>query len=209
MEVNSFMVISITNNLRIDGNNIVDLIPLSTITSVGGDLYIYDNDVLTSLAGLDNIVSVSGSLNVSYNARLNGFCGLYPMLSSGGLGGNYFVFGNLVNPTRQKIIDDGTCILSAVAENELKSIYYKLQKNYPNPFNPNTKISYSVSNTNHVSFSIYNELGKKVASLVDEIQSENYYTVDLNISDLTSGTYFYVLKIGDTNVETMKMLLIR
>jgi len=86
---------------------------------------------------------------------------------------------------------------------------FRLFQNYPNPFNPRTKISYSVSKTEHVSLTVYNVLGEKVETLVDETQTENIYTVDFKTSDLTSGTYFYVLKIGNSHVETKKMILIR
>ena len=190
-------------------DGLTSLAGLDNITSIDSDLYVIGNDTLTSLVGLDNITYLGGDLFVNFNARLNIFCGLHKLISLGGLGGNYFVFDNLINPTQQKIIDDGPCILSVVTENELKPMYNKLRQNYPNPFNPNTKITYFVSKTDHVSLSIYNELGEKVIVLVNERQSENYYTVNLNLSEFTSGIYFYILKIGDSIVETKKMQLIR
>ena len=109
-EVNSFAGTYITGSLTISGSDIVDLTPLSTLDSLGGDLLIEVNVALKNLNGLSNLTSVGGNLLVSDNAALNIFCGLYPLLSSNGLQGGYDVTGNLVNPTQQQIIDDGPCI---------------------------------------------------------------------------------------------------
>ncbi|RJP67687.1 MAG: T9SS C-terminal target domain-containing protein [Ignavibacteriales bacterium] len=90
---------------------------------------------------------------------------------------------------------------------------FKLYQNYPNPFNPTTKIKYSVpSNVNHqtsnISLKVYDALGRKVATLVNEEKPAGEYEVQFDGSGLTSGIYFYQLKAGDY-VETKKLILIK
>ena len=85
---------------------------------------------------------------------------------------------------------------------------FTLLQNYPNPFNPSTRIKFSVPRDCHVTVTIYNVLGKKVATLVDDNKKSGVYQVEFNGSDYTSGVYLYKIKAGDF-VKTKKMLLLR
>lgn len=85
---------------------------------------------------------------------------------------------------------------------------FKLDQNYPNPFNPVTKISYALPKTGLVSLKVFDILGKEVSSLVNEVKSAGYYTIDFNASNLTSGVYFYKLE-SDGLSEIRKMMLIK
>ncbi|MFZ1704573.1 MAG: T9SS type A sorting domain-containing protein, partial [Saprospiraceae bacterium] len=80
--------------------------------------------------------------------------------------------------------------------------------NYPNPFNPSTKIKYQIATSNPVSLKIYDVLGNEVASLIDEIQPSGNYEITFDARSLSSGTYFYKLQAGDF-IETKKLLLIK
>ena len=84
-----------------------------------------------------------------------------------------------------------------------------LLNNYPNPFNPGTKISYSIPESDYVSLKVYNLLGKEVQTLVDEFQIANTYSVMFNAGDLSSGIYFYKLQLGNHMVKTKKMIILR
>ena len=64
-------------------------------------------------------------------------------------------------------------------------------KNYPNPFNPNTTISYTLKNATHVRLTVYDRIGREVETLVDDSQSVGTHTVEFNGSELPSGIYFY------------------
>jgi len=95
---------------------------------------------------------------------------------------------------------------STAVENNLTNIPvdFILFQNYPNPFNSNTVISYSIAKPEKVRLDVYNQLGRKVASLVNEYQQPGRYYVRFNASNLPSGIYFYQLKAGKFS-QTKKM----
>ncbi len=83
---------------------------------------------------------------------------------------------------------------------------FKLSHNYPNPFNPVTQISYTLARDGHVKLEVYNLLGQKVATLVDEYQQAGQKSVNWEAKDLASGIYFYKLTARDFTA-TRKMVL--
>ncbi len=84
---------------------------------------------------------------------------------------------------------------------------YNLSDNYPNPFNPSTKISYEIPELANVSLRVYDMSGREVAELVNQMQQPGSYDVIFNAS-LSSGVYFYKLEAGGF-VQTKKMILIK
>ena len=80
--------------------------------------------------------------------------------------------------------------------------------NYPNPFNPTTTISYQLPESGHVIIKVYDTIGNEVAELVNETRAEGRYTVQFNGSSLSSGIYFYTIKVNDY-YATKKMLLMK
>lgn len=84
---------------------------------------------------------------------------------------------------------------------------YSLEQNYPNPFNPSTKINYKIATASNVKLNIYNILGQKVATLVNQFMNAGAYSVDFNASHLASGVYIYKLEAGDFSVNKKMMLL--
>ena len=85
---------------------------------------------------------------------------------------------------------------------------FKLGQNYPNPFNPNTTIRYSLSTSSQVNLRVYNILGQKVTTLVDNNQQAGQYKVDFNADNLESGTYFYILSV-DGKSQSRRMVLMK
>jgi hypothetical protein len=84
---------------------------------------------------------------------------------------------------------------------------FSLNQNYPNPFNPSTKISWQSPVSGHQTLKVYDILGNEVATLVDEYKEAGKYEVDFDASTLTSGVYFYRLKISDyTNKKKMILM---
>lgn len=85
---------------------------------------------------------------------------------------------------------------------------YSLGQNYPNPFNPTTKIQFSVKEESEVSLVVYNVLGQKVKTLVEEVKQPGTYTISLNASNFTSGMYIYQIRMNNF-VSSKKMLLLK
>jgi len=94
-------------------------------------------------------------------------------------------------------------------EIESNQIYdYELHQNYPNPFNPATIIKYDIPVPGFVSLKVFDVLGNKVVTLVEEEIQPGQYKVDFNGNGLTSGIYFYQLKVGNY-IQTKKMMVIK
>lgn len=93
-----------------------------------------------------------------------------------------------------------------VAQTDMNSgeSYFKT-KNYPNPFNPETKINYTLRNSTSVKITVYDRLGREVVVLVDESKPEGEHSVSFNASNLPSGVYFYRIKTPEM-VEVQKMV---
>jgi hypothetical protein len=85
---------------------------------------------------------------------------------------------------------------------------FELLQNFPNPFNPSTKISWQSSVGSHQTLKVYNILGTEVASLVDEYKPAGSYEVNFDASKLSSGVYIYSLQSGSKTI-TRKMTLIK
>jgi len=79
---------------------------------------------------------------------------------------------------------------------------------YPNPFNPETAVSYRLSAFSDVRLSVFDVLGREAALLVEKEQEAGSYTVIWNATSMPSGTYFATLEIQGMRVSR-KMLLLR
>ncbi len=85
---------------------------------------------------------------------------------------------------------------------------YALEQNFPNPFNPGTVIRYQLPAAGNVEVTVFDELGRRVATLVNQVQQPGIYHVTFDGSRLASGTYFCRMKAG-AFVDTKKLLLLR
>lgn len=91
---------------------------------------------------------------------------------------------------------------------------YRLLNNYPNPFNPSTKIAYYVPTESKVDISIYNAMGEKVKSVFNGINTQGLQELNFNGAGLASGTYFYKMSAVSLDGKqsyssTGKMLLLK
>jgi hypothetical protein len=113
---------------------------------------------------------------------------------------------------RLKMIDnDGTFKYSKEIQTEVdQPKNFELSQNFPNPWNPSTKISYTLSVDSKVTLKVYNIAGEMVGQLVNEEQTAGYYTVDFGASKLSSGVYFYRMtaagKAGEQNFTAIKKM---
>jgi hypothetical protein len=91
-------------------------------------------------------------------------------------------------------------------------VTFELKQNFPNPFNPSTKIKFSIPEAGITILKVYNILGKEVATLVSEEKPAGSYAVDFDaqsaVGGLPSGIYFYRIQAGSF-VETKKMVLMK
>jgi hypothetical protein len=102
----------------------------------------------------------------------------------------------------------GIPVLSSIGE-DIPVVYaYSLADNYPNPFNPETRIEYVLAETGKTELSIYNAVGQKIRTLVNERQTAGRHHVRFDGQGFASGIYFYRVTSGEFS-QTKKMLLIK
>jgi hypothetical protein len=121
--------------------------------------------------------------------------------------GKWSVWSNIHNTATQTIQwKRGT-------NNSLKAVTYALDSNFPNPFNPETQIQFSLAEDTRVNLTVYDLLGKEVKTLINDIRSQGSHTVAWDGKDnagkkVASGLYLYKLSAG-TFAQTKKMMLTR
>ncbi len=143
--------------------------------------------------------------------------GIVPFYWDNGGTGNYGMgifyrnTGAQAYPDIIKAIIDAvdTTNVTKVGELNSKPDTYRLLQNYPNPFNPETTISYSLAKEGSVSLEIFDLLGRKETTIINnEIQSSGYHEISFNAENLPTGVYIYKLKAG-SYISTKKMLLLK
>jgi hypothetical protein len=130
------------------------------------------------------------------------------------------------------LIDDARIYNVALSEDDVKALYqesltptavknqsttvpanFALGQNYPNPFNPQTRIDYQVPQAANVNISVYNIMGQLVTTLVDEVKTPGYYSVDWNARDqnglrVSSGVYIARM-VSNSYSATRKLILLK
>ena len=115
--------------------------------------------------------------------------------------------GTFRHPEDRIILNFKATTDPTVSVNEKRELNsYSLSQNFPNPFNPSTKINYKVGEPGLVQLKVYNVLGVEVAELVNEYKNAGDYSADFNAFDLSSGVYFYSISVNNF-VQTRKMIL--
>jgi hypothetical protein len=98
--------------------------------------------------------------------------------------------------------------LNSTVEIELPTRFYLLQ-NYPNPFNPTTKIEYNLPFDSKVRILIYDITGREIKTLINEVKTAGYYSVEFNAVSFTSGIYFYKIDVfGEKNYTSVKKMVL-
>jgi len=99
--------------------------------------------------------------------------------------------------------------LAVAGKNSLAPAEFTLSQNYPNPFNPSTVIEYQLPENSFVTLTLFDILGKEVASLVDHKQNSGVYKIQFSSNDfqLSSGIYFYQLRAGRYSAQRKMVLL--
>jgi len=97
-----------------------------------------------------------------------------------------------------KIIDDS---VTSMRESHFFPDTYRLDQNWPNPFNPSTEISYSLATREYVTLRLFNSIGQMIKTLYAGIQSPGEHRVELIAEGLPSGQYFYVLHSDNVKIS--------
>lgn len=113
-----------------------------------------------------------------------------------------------VDVNQSVTITENGSIISVEESNVNVKKNYELFQNFPNPFNPSTKINYSIQNTEFVTLKVYDIHGKEVETLVNQNQRAGKYEVTFNSKNLSSGIYLYKISAGNFS-ETKRMILIK
>jgi hypothetical protein len=158
----------------------------------------------TSVIGTDaSTVVASGPYDFNPNVTIKlGFIYVY--------GDNYEDLKQNILAARSKYVfsvDEPGVYISSELDNSLPSVT-KLEQNYPNPFNPTTEINFQLSKSGYTEIGIYNILGQKIQTLVSEVKSAGYHSINFDATTFNSGIYFAVLQSGDY-IKTIKMTLIK
>jgi peroxiredoxin len=98
--------------------------------------------------------------------------------------------------------------ITDIVNPEINLYTYKLNNNYPNPFNPSTIISYQLAGRSPVSLKIFDITGREIFTLVDEWQEAGNYFYSFNAGGLASGIYFYKIEAGYFS-RVKQMLLVK
>ncbi|MDQ3020962.1 MAG: SBBP repeat-containing protein [Bacteroidota bacterium] len=125
--------------------------------------------------------------------------------------GNLYVMGESMGSEETKL---DFCLVkysedfpTSIIDSNIKQSF-ELYDNFPNPFNPSTKISFNVSVVSNVKLTIYDISGREVSLLENSILQPGKYQYQWNASQFASGTYFYKIQASDF-VMTKKMTLIK
>jgi hypothetical protein len=97
---------------------------------------------------------------------------------------------------------------TVITENTLLPKIHRLYPNYPNPFNPSTKIKFDLPYPEFVQIEVYNILGQRVKYLLNKKMNAGNHSVDFNAKNLSSGVYFYRIQAGEFQ-DMKKMILLR
>lgn len=103
---------------------------------------------------------------------------------------------------------DFTLVTTGIKSELFLPLKSELFQNYPNPFNPGTVIKFSIKDNDHVLLKIYNNIGEKIAELVNQELPAGSYSVKWNAENFASGIYYYSISSG-SYFEQKKMILLR
>lgn len=157
-------------------------------------------EIERSINDADNFVTIGFVEGKSSSTEIN----YYSFSDQPSLSGTNKLFYRL-----KQVDFDGTFAYSDVVQ----VIYdiptaFVINQNFPNPFNPSTRITYFLPKESFVSIKIYDFLGREVKTLVNDFLSTGSYEIVFDASDMTSGTYFYTMVAGNYS-STKKMLLLK
>jgi len=169
-----------------------------------------------------NPVPASGSISVSFLNRITtdtlDSLVIFPdsliakINSSGGVPTGVYTITIKANGTNGTPVHTRNISLTVTnpvgISNSQIPVKFDIRQNFPNPFNPVTKINYELPVAGFITLKIYNVLGNEIATLVNEKQNAGVYSAVWNASDFSSGNYFYTIEAGEFR-QTRSMILLK
>jgi hypothetical protein len=213
------------------GENLVSL-PIefdSTLglTAFSSQIYYNTESFVFDSVGVGSLNELSMSdISLIHRDSVNGRVNIDFANLSGEIKNNYFIDSKISYNFDRATKRDSVLIVVNGYDKNLKNVYtkqtvytlqeipnsYSLYQNYPNPFNPITTIEFDVPEKSFVNLTIYDILGRRVTTLVNEEKNEGTHRIQLDMNrvanGLASGVYLYRLQSGKFNV-TKKMVLIK
>ena len=177
-----------------------------------GFVYTFDTETNQVLRGPDNPILVGkGALGIgcdkdNYVYSCNFMANTVSQIDTNDVVVRTFSVGDGPVSIAIRPASDSTWV--AEEEEDLVPRGFALLQNYPNPFNPVTQIAYGLPKGCWVKLEIYNLLGQRVATLVDEYQKAGQKIISWYASDFASGVYFCRLEAGDF-IQARRMVLLR
>ncbi len=166
--------------------------------------------VRITVAGTTNkvageLVNASGEVVAVNNSTSSN-----PFVLTAPSAGTYTVNAGYKSPSR--VWGSASAVINLTGIDEelvgLKPESFALFSNYPNPFNPSTRIRYAISQSAFTTLKVYSVLGQEVATLVNEEKTPGVYEINFDATNLTSGTYLCKLQAGNFT-ETKKMIFLK
>jgi hypothetical protein len=188
--VSNFDAIALSNSVRLD---------FSTASETNVDRFEIARAVKghTDFNTLARIEATNGSVSHSYswtdNSAVNGTTYNYRL-----------VVVNADGSSEEAAVTEATPSLNNAVITE-----YALAQNFPNPFNPSTQIVFDVVTENFTTLKVFNANGQEVATLFNGTAAAGRHVVNFDAGNLTSGLYFYSVKIGNEFTSTKKMMLVK
>ncbi|MCJ7555224.1 MAG: T9SS type A sorting domain-containing protein, partial [Ignavibacteriaceae bacterium] len=178
--------------LKNEGNTFT--IPYSTVQLSSDDLWITSISPSQSLPEiLPGVIVSSGNFYVRVDSTFPG----------------QFNFNFLVSVDGWPYWSDSAKVIVTGIEDEKQvPLTFRLEQNFPNPFNSFSVIKYSIPNSSKVIIKVFDVLGTEIETLINEEKPLGTYELNWNAANLPSGVYFYRLQAGDF-VQTRKMILLK
>ncbi|MEA3480161.1 MAG: T9SS type A sorting domain-containing protein [Bacteroidota bacterium] len=224
---------SIGGSVTLDSNPITGL--LSSLfgsafgTSVGGDLFVGLCPRLKNLYGLDSLFVIGGSLTIEANDSLYSLEGI-DNIEAGSIAGLFIAnnpalstcevrsicdyLSNQVGPVeihnnaqgcnnQAEVIDACESVgIQEMPETDFVAIY-------PNPSSGAARLRYRISDTRYLISDLYTIEGEKIRELIHEEVFPGEHEIELNVSELPAGIYFVRMQIGDNDMGTKRMIIVR
>jgi hypothetical protein len=191
LNINLEDTINVSRFLGNEGLTSFDSLNVKNIFGLSKENHVYNSP--TNPLGYGDRYSLSKDLGMTY--RLSSGDQIFSILNLKGAIIKGVVYG------------DTSSVVGIKDKDPVQPKEFALFQNYPNPFNPSTTIKYSLPKAGNVKLTIYNAIGSRVATVVDEYKTAGNYSVQFNGSNLASGIYLYRLESGNFSAVKKFILL--